>query len=68
MAIHIPVRVIDSSDPDKVERILEEEAGRAGGEIPGLLADPAPYARFIPGFGDGSLDFTLTSHVREFID
>ena len=68
MAIQIPVRVSDSSEPDQVERILVDEAARAAGEIPGLLPDPAPYAQFIPGFGDGSLDFTLTCHVREFVD
>jgi small-conductance mechanosensitive channel len=68
MAIQIPVRVSDSSEPEKVERILVEEAEGAGREIPGLLSDPAPYAHLIPGFGDGSLDFTLTCHVREFID
>ena len=36
--------------------------------IPGLLADPGPNVRFIPGFGESSLDFTLICQVREFTD
>ncbi|MGE5189228.1 MAG: hypothetical protein ACM3NF_04140, partial [Gemmatimonadota bacterium] len=38
------------------------------GEIPGLLSDPPPFVRFIPGFGDSSLDFTLICQVAEFVD
>lgn len=45
-----------------------EEATRAAGEVPGLLAEPAPFVRFIPGFGESSLDFTLICQVREFVD
>ncbi len=45
-----------------------DEAKKAVGEIPGLLADPEPFVRFIPGFGDSSLDFTLICQVREFVD
>jgi len=37
-------------------------------EIPGLLAEPAPAVRFIPGFGSSSLDFTLSCQVGEFVD
>ena len=33
-----------------------------------MLSDPAPFVRFIPGFGDFSLDFTLISQVKEFTD
>ena len=36
--------------------------------VPGLLAEPAPTARLIPGFGDFSLDFTLACQVRSFTD
>ncbi len=68
MAVQIPVSVSYSSDPDKVGRILLEEAKKAAGEVPGLLADPEPVVRFIPGFGESSLDFTLACHVREFTD
>ncbi|MEE9224637.1 MAG: hypothetical protein V3U68_00375 [Bacteroidota bacterium] len=31
-----------------------------------LLAKP--FVRFIPGFGDFSLNFTLICHVRELVD
>jgi small-conductance mechanosensitive channel len=51
-----------------VERVLVEEARRAAGEVPGLLADPPPVARCIPGFGAYSLDFTLVCQVATFVD
>jgi small-conductance mechanosensitive channel len=51
MSLLIPVGVSYSSNPDKVERILVEEANKAVGAIPGLLGDPEPFVRFIPGFG-----------------
>ena len=68
MSLLIPVSVSYSSDLDKVEAILVEETTRAVGEIPGLLGDPAPFVRFIPGFGESSLDFTLICQVAEFVD
>ena len=68
MALLIPIGVSYSSDPEKVERILVEEAKKAVGEIPGLLGNPEPFVRFIPGFGDSSLNFTLICQVREFVD
>jgi small-conductance mechanosensitive channel len=68
MSLLIPVGVNYSSDPDKVEKLLIEEAKNAVGEIPGLLGDPEPFVRFIPGFGESSLDFTLICQVREFVD
>lgn len=68
MSIQIPISVSYSSDPEIVENLLIEEAKKAVGEISGLLGDPEPLVRFIPGFGDSSLDFTLICHVREFID
>jgi small-conductance mechanosensitive channel len=33
-----------------------------------FLPDPAPFVRFIPGFGNSSLDFTLICQVAEFTD
>lgn len=68
MSLLIAVSVSYSEDPEKVEKILVEEAGKAVGEIPGLLGDPEPFVRFIPGFGESSLDFTLICQVREFVD
>lgn len=68
MSLLIPIGVSYDCDPDHVERVLVEEATRGAAEIPGLLADPAPFVRFIPGFGDSSLDFTLICQVSEFVD
>ena len=68
MSLLISIGVSYSSDPEKVERILVEEAKKAAGEIQGLLAEPEPFVRFIPGFGDSSLDFTLICQVAEFVD
>ena len=68
MSLLIPISVSYSSDPEKVENILVEETKKAVGEIPGLLGDPEPFVRFIPGFGESSLDFTLICQVQEFVD
>ena len=68
MSLLIAIGVSYSSDPDTVERVLVEEAKKAVGEIPGLLGDPEPFVRFIPGFGESSLDFTLSCQVQEFVD
>jgi small-conductance mechanosensitive channel len=68
MSLLIPIGVSYGSDPERVERILIEEVKKAAGEIPGLLAEPEPFVRFIPGFGDSSLDFTLICQVAEFVD
>jgi small-conductance mechanosensitive channel len=68
MSLLVSIGVSYSSDPEKVERILVEEAKKAAANIPGLLAEPEPFVRFIPGFGDSSLDFTLICQVAEFVD
>lgn len=68
LALLIPISVSYESDLDLVQRILLEETTRGIGQIPGLLAEPAPMVRFIPGFGQSSLDLTLICHVREFVD
>lgn len=69
MSLLIKVGVSYDCDPEHVEGVLVEEAlnaARTG--LPGLLAEPAPFVRFIPGFGDSSLDFTLIVQVSEFVD
>jgi small-conductance mechanosensitive channel len=68
MAIMMPVSVSYDADPDTVERVLIDEANKATGEVAGLLAEPAPVARFVPGFGASSLDFTLICHVSDALD
>jgi len=68
IGLSIPVSVSYDSDVAQVERILIEEAVKGAKEIPGLLAEPAPVVRFIPGFGSSSLDLTLNCQVAEFTD
>jgi small-conductance mechanosensitive channel len=68
MALLIRVSVDYGVDPDLVQRILLEEASEAAREVPGLLAEPGPTARLVPGFGEFSLDFTLACHIRSFMD
>ncbi|HEY7650673.1 MAG TPA: mechanosensitive ion channel family protein [Methylomirabilota bacterium] len=68
LSLLVNISVSYGSDPDRVERVLVEEALRAVGEVPGLLAEPAPFVRFIPGFGAYSLDFTLICQVATFVD
>lgn len=68
MSLLIPVAVSYDCDPDHVERMLIEEAVAGAREIEGLLAEPEPFVRFIPGFGDSSLSLTLICQVREFVD
>ncbi len=69
MALPIRIAVDYGADPDLVERILLEETRQAlNEEVPGLLPEPAPTVRLIPGFGEYSLDFTLICHVKSFTD
>jgi small-conductance mechanosensitive channel len=57
MSLLIPIGVSYDSDADEVERILIEEAKNGSRDITGLLAQPEPFVRFIPGFGDSSFEF-----------
>ena len=66
MAVSLRIPVSFDADPDEAERILLEEAGRAIGEVPGMLAEPAPIVRFSPGFGEGVLEFSVTCQVESF--
>jgi len=69
MSLLINIGVSYADDPDKVEAILiEETLAAANSGVPGLLADPAPFVRFIPGFGESSLDFTLICQVSTYVD
>jgi len=68
MALQIPVSVSYSSDPEQVEKAVVEEVKKAVGVVPGLLGEPEPVVRLAPGFGESSLDFTLTCQIREFTD
>ncbi|MBI2078749.1 MAG: mechanosensitive ion channel family protein [Euryarchaeota archaeon] len=68
MSLLISVSTQYDEDPDRVERILVEEALAAAAETPGLLKDPEPFVRLIPGFGEYALQYTLIVQVREFTD
>jgi small-conductance mechanosensitive channel len=68
LVITIRVSVDYASDPDRVETALVEETLRAAGEVPGLLADPPPLARLVPGFSDAGLEFTLSCNVATYVD
>lgn len=68
MSLLIPISVGYECDPRHVERVLIEEAKKAAGEVEGLLPVPEPFVRFIPGFGDYALQFTLICQVREYVD
>jgi small-conductance mechanosensitive channel len=68
MAVSIGVSVEYGSDIDMVERVLLDETRNAVGQVPGLLSEPSPAIRFIPGFGPSSLDLTLTCFVQKFAD
>jgi len=69
VSVGIPVRVSYASDPALVEKALLEvtrEATQQG--LAGLLANPAPSVYLSPGFGESSLDFSLSVNVRRFED
>jgi len=68
LSLLIPISVNLNSDPQRVEDILVEESSKALGTIPGLLSDSPPCVRFIPGFGQNSLDFTLICTVGTYVD
>ncbi len=62
----LQVGVSYESDPEAIEQALLEVARKAAGEVPGLLAEPAPSVAFDPGFGESALAFTLNYQVAEF--
>lgn len=68
MSLLIPVGVSYDCDPDQIEHILIEEARLGAETIAGLLKEPPPFLRFISGFGNSSLDFTLICQISEFVD
>jgi len=68
IGIGVQVRVSYTADPDHVERVLIDEAVKAAADVPGLLAEPAPSVRLIPGFGESSLEFSLGCQVATFVD
>src|SRR5580700_2876076 len=59
MGMSLSVGVGYDSDVARVELLLLEEAIAAEDTVAGLLADPPPNVRFIPGPGDSALVFQL---------
>ena len=68
MAYNMEINVAYESDLDKVERICLDEARKGAKDIPGLLADPEPAFRWIPGFGDYAMKGRIGLQIREFVD
>ncbi|MBI5468628.1 MAG: mechanosensitive ion channel family protein [Deltaproteobacteria bacterium] len=68
MSLPINIGVSYDSDPEVIEKVLVEEALATADEVAGLLKDPPPLVRLIPGFGESSLDFTLICQVEEYTD
>jgi small-conductance mechanosensitive channel len=66
--VSVKVTVDYSVDPDRVERVLTEEAGRATREVPGMRSEPVPIVRLIPGFGEVGLEFTVICQVATIGD
>ncbi len=69
VSVTIHARVAYGSDPRQVEKLLLDvtrEAARDG--VAGLLLDPPPSVNLNPGFGESSLDFSLSLNVRRFED
>lgn len=68
LAAQIQVSVGYEADPDLIEAVLLDEAGKAAAALEAVLPDPAPVVHLSPGFGEASLEFTLTVQIREFSD
>jgi small-conductance mechanosensitive channel len=68
VALGIRLAVDYASDPDRIEALVVDEARRAAGEVAGLLTEPGPSVKLIPGFGEYALEFTLGCHVASFVD
>lgn len=64
----LPIRLgVDyDTDVNHLERVVFDEVAKLN--VPGLLHDPEPLLRFIPGFGDFSLDFTLILQIASTHD
>ena len=67
LGISLSVGVGYDSDPEEVERVLLDVARSSAADLPVLLAEPEPSARF-NGFGDSALNFGLNIHVAQFTD
>src|SRR5438093_12182298 len=51
-----------------MKTLLRDEMKKAVGQVARLLAKPAPFVRFTPGFAPSALDLPLYCSVRKFAD
>lgn len=68
MSLSVNVPLPRETDAAEAERIILDEATKAAGSIPGFLKEPAPFVRFIPGYTQNGLEFTLVCQVETFVD
>ncbi len=67
MLLPIEVGVAYGTDPRWVGRVLKEVAEQAvRDQVAGMTLNTDPQVRFMPGFGDSSLNFTLTVEILDF--
>ena len=66
MGVGLQVNVSLDCDLEQVERVLFEIGKAAAGQIPGMLAEPAPSVAFDPGVGEFSVGVSLNYQVAEF--
>ncbi len=64
----LTVTVPYATDLERVERLLLEAVERARADVPGLLPDPPPAVRLIPGFDATGLKLSLTGWLRMLTD
>jgi small-conductance mechanosensitive channel len=55
-------------DLDQIEKLLGEVLQASTGDVPGLLAEPAPSLAFDPGFADNGVGLTVNYQVAEFVN
>jgi len=68
LMLQVRVPVARGTDPRRLETLLVEEGAAAAAAVAGLLADPAPFVRFMPGFTENGLEVTLVCHVASYVD
>lgn len=68
MSLLVNVPVPREVDTARIEMLIVDEAKKAAGKIPGFLATPEPFVRFIPGFTEKGFEFTLVCQVQTFVD
>ena len=68
--VGLPMKVLVpyGADPERVRRLLFEEANAAVATVPGLVSDPAPAVWLMPGFGQYALEFTVIVWMASYVD